>query len=59
MNWYHRKVEESKLWDYTNAEDIEVLERIGFVGVEQDGRVFFTNPSPVTLKKSSTCSSKF
>ena len=40
MNWYHRKVEESNLWDYSNIQDVEVLKLNGFDRFKLDGLVF-------------------
>ena len=54
-----QKLEESNLWDYTKIYGVEVLELNGFIRFTLDGQVFFIKLSPVTLKKSSTCSSKF
>ena len=56
MSWYHRKVEKGNLCDYCNL--CEVLELNGFDLFKLEAE-FFAKLSPVKLRKSSTCCSKF
>ena len=43
INWYHSKVEEPNLWNYSTILGVEVLGLNGFGRFRLDGRVFLEN----------------